>query len=388
MKNPFARPSKAASPPAMKSAPPPYGQHLAALQLTGDARWTPSDFNALSREGYGRNPVAYRCIRMISEAAASVTITAPEGPAAEMMRRSHTQGSLTEVLESFYGYLQLSGNAYLEAVLDGERPVMLRALRPDRMSLLTDKAGRAMGWAHKTGGRTRSFRRDMATNRCAIFHIRLFNPADDCFGQPPMQAAAQAVDIHNQGGEWAKGLLDNSARPSGALIYQGRAGDQLTDDQFDRLKTELETNFTGAKRAGRPMVLEGGLDWKSMSLSPSDMDFIQTRREAARDIALAFGVPPMLLGLPGDNTYANYHEANQAFWRQTIIPLVSKTARGLQGWLRPFYGDALTLTPDLEHIPALSEERAQLWARLSAASFITDAERRVLAGLETGGRHE
>jgi HK97 family phage portal protein len=88
------------------------------------------------------------------------------------------------------------------------------------------------------------------------------------------------------------------------------------------------------------MVLEGGLDWKSMSLSPSDMDFTQARREAARDIALAFGVPPMLLGIPGDNSYANYREANQAFWRQTIIPLVKKTARGLEGWLQPFFGDA------------------------------------------------
>ena len=135
------------------------------------------------------------------------------------------------------------------------------------------------------------------------------------------------------------------------------------------------------------MVLEGGLDWKAMSLSPADMDFIAARREAAREIALAFGVPPMLLGIPGDNTYANYKEANQAFWRQTVVPLVTKTARGMEGWLRPFFGDDLTVHLELDQVPALSEERAALWSRLSSASFLTDAERREMAGLETGDTH-
>jgi len=111
------------------------------------------------------------------------------------------------------------------------------------------------------------------------------------------------------------------------------------------------------------------------------MDFIQLRREAAREIALACGVPPMLLGLPGDNTYANYREANQAFWRQTIIPLVSKTAAGLQGWLSAFFGEGADIAPDLDAVPALAEERAVLWKRLSDASFISEEEARDLAGL-------
>lgn len=128
-------------------------------------------------------------------------------------------------------------------------------------------------------------------------------------------------------------------------------------------------------------MLEGGLDWKSMSLSPTDMDFLEARREAAREIALALGVPPMLLGIPGDNTYANYKEANQAFWRQTIMPLVTKTAGGLEGWLRPWFGEELIITPDFERVAALSEERNALWQRLTQATFLTDPERRALAGL-------
>ena len=88
---------------------------------------------------------------------------------------------------------------------------------------------------------------------------------------------------------------------------QPKEGGNLSDDQFDRLKAELEDGlFRARRRAGRPLLLEGGLDWKAMGLTPKDMDFIEAKNAAGRDIALAFGVPPMLLGIPGDNTYANY----------------------------------------------------------------------------------
>ena len=108
---------------------------------------------------------------------------------------------------------------------------------------------------------------------------------------------------------------------------------QLTAEQFDRLKAELERSYQGAANAGRPLVLEGGLDWKEMGYSPKDMDFIEAKNGAAREIALAFGVPPMLLGIPGDNTYANYAEANRAFWRQTVVPLASRVAEAMTSFI-------------------------------------------------------
>ena len=143
------------------------------------------------------------------------------------------------------------------------------------------------------------------------------------------KAAAVPLDIHNAAGAWNKALLDNAARPSGALVFAGPVGTTLTDTQFDRLKTELEASYQGAANAGRPLLLDGGLDWKPLSMSPKDMDFIEAKNSAAREIALAFGVPPLLLGLPGDNTHANYAEANRAFYRQTVIPLVRRTADAL-----------------------------------------------------------
>lgn len=362
-------------------AGPSQSRPLIAHQLRAASAGTTRDYGALCREGFARNPVAHRCVRLIAESAASVPLRTSDADMARVLNRGLPGVSAVETFEAFYGYLQVGGNAFFEAVLGADEPIALIAHRPDTLKMGSDAQGRATGWEHQRDGVTRTFPRDAATGRCVLHHMRLFNPADECHGLSPLAAAASAVELHNRGGVWAKALLDNSARPSGALIHSPKSGERLTDDQFERLKQELESNFSGPAAAGRPMVLEGGLDWKTLALSPSDMDFTELRREAARDIALAFGVPPMLLGIPGDNTYANYREANQAFWRQTIIPLVSKTATGLQGWLSAFFGDGLTIAPDLDRVPALAEERAVLWKRLSDATFVTEAEAREIAGL-------
>ena len=105
-----------------------------------------------------------------------------------------------------------------------------------------------------------------------------------------------------------------------------------------------------------------------MSLSPAEMDFVEQRNVAAREIAPAFGVTPMLLRIPGDATYASYREANSAFCRLTVPPLVNKAARAISGWLEARVGG---VAPDLEHVPAFQVERAEQRARIDAASFLT-----------------
>ena len=322
-------------------------KRLIALQFGGRAAWSPRDIPALLREGYERNAIANRCVRLICEAAASVPLKASIEAAQSLLDHPNPDQSGPELFEAFLGYLQVAGNAYLElARLEGE-PRELFVLRPDRMRVLPGPRGWPDGWEYAVGGRKVRYERDRASGRSPILHMRLFHPNDDYYGYSPMQAAARAMDLHNAGGEWAKALLDNAARPSGALVFSGADGEgRLSDEQFDRLKSELTEAHTGPANAGRPLLLEGGLDWKPMALTPADMDFTEARREAAREIALAFGVPPLLLGLPGDNTYANYKEANLAFWRQTIAPLTAKTARALSGWLRPWFGSDLEIVAD------------------------------------------
>jgi HK97 family phage portal protein len=127
-----------------------------------------------------------------------------------------------------------------------------------------------------------------------------------------------------------------------------------------------------------------------MSLTPKDMDFMEAKHTAAREIALAFGVPPQLLGIPGDNTYSNYQEANRVFFRATVLPFANRIACALAQWLAPAFGD-VRLAVDADQLDALSSDRAALWSRISDAPFLTLNEKRAAVGyaaVEGGDRLE
>ena len=361
---------------------------ILAMYHHGQPVWTPRDYASLAREGYAKNAIAYRCVRMIAEAAASVPwLIYDDGreldthPLLQLLSAPNPNQGGVDFMEDWYGYLQISGNSYLEAVSVAGEIKELYALRPDRMKVIPGPNGWPQAYEYTVGDRTVRFGNDGDDTASAILHMALFHPTNDYYGMSPLEVAAIAIDIHNAAGSWNKSLLDNSARPSGALVFKGSGGaNNLTEDQFERLKSELENTYQGAANAGRPLLLEGGLDWKSMGLSPKDMDFIEAKHVAAREIALAFGVPPMLLGIPGDNTFSNYQEANKTFWRQTIIPLVGKTAKSLTRWLRPHFGSEIRLWYDLDQIDALHVEREAKWSRIGAAGFLTINEKRASVG--------
>lgn len=360
---------------------------LIALHDSGRARWTPRDYAALAREGYERNAVAHRCVRLIAESAAQMPLVAKvrntevaDHPALALIDRPNPRQSGIAFREMLFGHLLVAGNAYVEAVATGAEPRELYALRPDRMRVVPGRDGWPEGYDYTVAGETMRFRQEDGGRLPPILHLTLFHPVDDHYGLSPIEAAANALDIHNAASQWHKALLDNAARPSGALVYDGPDGAALTEAQFERLKQELEDGFQGARNAGRPLLLEGGLDWKPLSLTPAELDFVAAKGLAAREIALAFGVPPLLLGLPGDNTHANFAEANRAFWRQTAIPLVRRTAQSLAQWLGPAFGDDLVLEPDLDAIEALADERESLWRRIGAAGFLDEDEKREAVG--------
>lgn len=154
----------------------------------------------------------------------------------------------------------------------------------------------------------------------------------------------------------------------------------LAPEQYARLKQELEEQIEGAMNAGRPLLLEGGLDWRAMSLSPSDMDWRAGRDTVAREIALAFGVPAQLIGLPDSQTYANYKEARLAFYEDSVLPLAYGLRDALNNWLVPMFGDDLRLDYDLDAVSALSPRREALWERISKADFLTAEEKRQAVG--------
>ena len=367
---------------------------LIAIDSGGRARWTPRDYAALSREGYGRNAIVHRAVRLIAEGVGAVSFVLYEGaaeltehPLLDLMARPNPRQDGASFMESVASYLMLAGNAYVEAVGVGDTNVReLYALRPDRIKVVPGPDGWPQGFDYTVNGQSVRFDQTPGSSpgvtnfQPPILQLALFNPLDDYYGMSPLEAAAVAVDTHNAAARWNKALLDNAARPSGALVYDGADGAVMSDAQFERLKKELADNYQGTLNAGRPLLLEGGLDWKAMSLSPKDMDFMEAKHAAAREIALAFGVPPMLLAIPGDNTYSNYQEANRVFWRQTVLPLANRIGAALTQWLAPSFGDGLALAVDADRIEALSADRAALWDRVSKAAFLTVNEKRAGTG--------
>ncbi len=339
---------------------------LTGAVRAGAGEW-PGTYEAQVRSGYCRNAVAQRAVRLVAESVGG----APLNVGDEALRVLVTRRGL---LDTVAAQVLLHGNAYIQVALDDEaRPAALFALRPERIAVEVDATGWPAAYRYTVGERVTRIAAE------SVIHVRAFNPVDDHYGLGCLGAASGAIAIHNAAAAWNKALLDNAARPSGALVYEAGDGATLSAEQFQRLKEEMEAGFQGAANAGRPMLLEGGLKWQAMSLTPADMDFVATKAAAAREIALAFGVPSMLLGLPGDSTHANYKEANKALWRLSVLPLAGAILAALSDGLSQWFGDAV-LEVDMDMVPALVEDRERLWRMVAAADFVTRDEKRQMVG--------
>ncbi|MFT4967506.1 MAG: HK97 family phage portal protein [Candidatus Deianiraeaceae bacterium] len=308
-------------------------------------QWTASNYEQFATEGYVKNVVAYRCIAMIARSASFISLKCgvqnDDGNFVEntthklnsLFARPNENESFYDIMEKLYSYKLLWGNVFLRTFQGEDGNIdSIKCLRPDRVTILSDEYGDVAGYRYKY----KKVKVDFPVRGdgfCEIIHIKSFNPLNDFYGLSAMEAAKYAIDQHNESAKYAKALLQNSARPSGALVVNATEhnnGGRLTDDQFHKLREQLTANHSGAVNNGKPLILEGGLDWKEMSMSPKDMDFIENKNSSAREIALAFGVPPQLLGIPGDNTYSNMSQARLALWEQTIIPLMQDVTKTLE----------------------------------------------------------
>lgn len=350
----------------------------------GQAAWSNRDYRAFADEGYRRNVVAYQAINKIADAIASVQWMVFKGdqelsehPLLELLGNPNPLQSGPQYMRAKVGFLLIAGNGYEERVSISGSVREMYQLRPDRMTIMPGPSGFPSAYTYTVGGKKINFLLD-DMGAGDVRHLRMFNPIDDWYGMSPIEAGSYAIDQHNLSMTWMQALLQNSARPSGALV--STSDDPMTDEQFNRLKTQMEDQYQGARNGGRPLLLEGGLDWKQMGLSPADMSIIETKYSSARDICLALGVPPQLLGIPGDNTYANYAEARLAFWEDTVIPLLDMITADWQAWLADPLG--VTLRPDLDQIPAIADKRQTLWEMADRATDLTINERRAIKGYE------
>jgi len=352
----------------------------------------------LAKEGYLKNAIVYRCVNEISKGASAVPFIVKSGdqiieqhPLIDLLNRPNPLQSYSEFFNSLFGYVLLSGNAYILKVgSELGTPKELHQLRPDRINIKGSGNAIPEKYEHVINGRVQdTYLVDQENGYSELKHVKLWNPLDDYYGLSPMSAAAVEVDQFNMSSKHNVNLLQNGARPSGAVIFkpQDDAGFavNLSESQRQQLLTDLNNRFSGAGNAGRPMLLEGDFDWKEMGLSPKDMDFLNLKNMSATDIALCFGVPSQLVGVPDSQTYSNVAEARLALYEETIIPHLRKISSDLNEWLVPMFDDRLTLEFDIDNIPALAERKRKTYENVTSAvreGIMTRNEARQIIGLE------
>ncbi|WP_284070210.1 phage portal protein [Sphingomonas sp. KRR8] len=359
-----------------KSAPAPATLPAwSTYACASDSDASPRSYQARISEVFLNNPVGQRSVRLVAGTVAALPIDQTEGN-----QQAASLALKPRLLETIATHLLLQGNAYLYCVEGQFGLTELVPLRPEKVSITVDERGWPAGFVYRggNGGVVRYTARD-GLGRPQIIHLRALNPTDDHLGLGCMDAAIAAACLHNRATRWNRSLLDNAARPSGAMVYDPPDGSTLTGEQLSRLREQIDQHFAGGLNAGRPLLLEGGLKWQALGLSPNDMDFVSLKEAAARDIALAFGVPPVLLGLPGDTAYANLREAGRALYRQTVLPLAERMlealTEGLHDWLGP-----IKFAVDLDRVSELTEDRERMWQRIEAANFLSRAEKREQLG--------
>ena len=341
-----------------------------------EAKFTPRQYDQLATEGYQKNVVAYRCISLVSRNAAGVPWVVFRGkganrerlhehPLIDLLNKPNPQQGGAALFEAAFGFYLIAGNSYIEAAgPKNAAPLELWTLRPDRMRIVPGAAGLPTAYRYQVNGTTFDYAADTLTGQSQVLHMKSFHPLDDWYGMSPMEAAAFSIDQHNEAAKWNAALLQSSGRPSGALVYKPahpEALDTLTGDQRDTLKTEIEQYFSGSGNAGRPMVLEGGLDW--------------------REIALAFHVPPQLIGIEGSLTFANFEQARLALFDDAVLPLLDHMRDSLNNWLSPRFGDDISIGYDADAIEALAPRREKTWSRLAGCDFMTVNEKRQALGM-------
>src|SRR5690348_18332041 len=169
---------------------------LISLEGGGRARWTPRDYATLAREGYARNAIVYRAVRLIAESVGTLSFVLYEGsaerdehPLLDLLRWPNPRQDGASFLESVASHLLLAGNSYVEAVIlssdagaqaenqNGMDVRELYLLRPDRMKLVPGPNGWPQAYDYTVAGHTVRF--EQGRELPPILHLTFFNPLDD-----------------------------------------------------------------------------------------------------------------------------------------------------------------------------------------------------------------
>jgi HK97 family phage portal protein len=329
-----------------------------------------------------------RCVQLISRSIASIPIKVEinekemeDHPVIALLQKPNPRQGRRSFMEQVASFHQITGNSYVEAIRAGSEPKELWPWAPYQMTVAAPARGLIpLGFTFDDGNpqHKRVWEVDRVSGQCDLLQLKTFHPEDPWYGLSPIANCALAADQHNEANTWNMRMLQNTAVPPGALMSKA----PLTEQQFNRLKLEIEATYSGSKNARRPMVLSGDITWQALSLSPQEMDWLEGKNLSAREIAAGFGVPTQCIPIQGDQTFANYEQARLALWQDTVIPLAKSIYEDMGRWFSLMYGEDLCIELELDEVPALEPARKAKYDMVNNATFLTTNEKREAVGME------
>ena len=151
--------------------------------------------------------------------------------------------------------------------------------------------------------------------------VHLKDRSDDgIIGRSRLSRARDVLRTATSQQTFARTFLDRGAQPSGVISHPGA----MTAEQRTQLRGQFEAKQSGPANAGRALILDGGLTWASMQVSPEDAELLNSRRFAVEEIARVYGVPPPMIGDLSHGTFTNSREAARWFGQFTLTPRVRR----------------------------------------------------------------
>lgn len=305
----------------------------------GSTQWSAENFDSLSREGYENVSTVYRCINLISKTAANIALgmfqetddgeeLIPNHPFITQFRRPNPLQGRSAFLKFWINSLLIGGRAFIWGVpsLDGTKVLEFWVLTPSNVTVIWSKRFGTIShyeWNHD------GVTIDLPAEQ--VLYTWFPNPRDQRLPMSPMKAAAQEIDITNEGLKWNISLLANAARPSFYMHMSERSESGLTEKQYKQLKEQLKTEYSGSKNIGKnPILMIPGLQLTPFGWSPQDMHWLEGLKTADVRIANVYDVPPELIG--AQKTYENFAAADKALITQAVLPVLELFVDEMNNW--------------------------------------------------------
>ena len=221
--------------------------------------------------------------------------------------------------ESVCASIELWGNAFARKEMTGSRVSALVPVRPDIVTVRRLDTGLLeYQWTEDGQARTAA--------QSGMLHIRGFG-GSPLGGLSTIRYGRQTFGLSSAIDRAAGSTFANGLRPSGVLAFK----DWLTSEQRDIAEKRLTEKFIGAMNAGRPLVLEGGTEWKPLTINPEDAQMLESRSFSVEDICRFFGVPPFMIGHTEKTTSwgSGVEQAVLGFQKFTIGPRLRRIEQAL-----------------------------------------------------------